>query len=133
MPAAGSRKVEIGRDQLHYMHYVEGLSQAQMAEHLGVSQATVSRLMKEHGVRARQGTAARNRAIRRQWYSKPVLEHYYVIEGMSATDLADLAGVAVSTITRWLREFGIAQRSPGELISRGKKLANRRTNARFAK
>jgi predicted transcriptional regulator len=81
----------------------KNMTQAQIADILGVSQATVSRFMKENGIRPAHdmGPGRGDSKLRADLY--PKLEAL-LSAGKSRTDAAAELRISITTVYNWLRD-----------------------------
>lgn len=85
-------------------------TQEEIADMCGVSRPTITRWMQKHGIETRDGwQQADGKYKDRKW-----LKEKYIDEQRSIADLANECGVAKTTITHWLKKFGIGVRSQSD-------------------
>lgn len=100
------------RDWLHQKHVVEGLTQKEIGDRLGVSQTSVGRRLRDHGIETklgRNGTSLSKKSKQRlndgDW-----LHREYITNGRTQEDLAEMLSVSQRHVSVKLREAGIKTR-----------------------
>lgn len=100
---------------LREKYWGEAMTQGEIAELAGVSQSEVSRAMGDLGVPTR---APEPPGDRPDYRTEEWLRARYHGDGLTQEEMAELAGVCVSTITRWMKRHGVEARIPDEEIRR---------------
>jgi len=112
-PHANERTCPYSRELLTRRVIEEGWSHAQAAEAAGISTRTVAKWV----ARARAGEPMTNRSSApKRIPSRTPKQTIDVIEKlrrlhMTAVEIAEILGMAISTVSRWLKQIGLGKRS----------------------
>lgn len=98
---------QISFDVLNELYVERALTAAQIAEELGCGETTVFRALEKYGV------PRRSKRDYRLEISQEELEQLYVAQQLSEREIAELFNTSQLTVSRRLREYGIATRSVG--------------------
>jgi DNA-directed RNA polymerase specialized sigma24 family protein len=98
--------------------YEAGMSQTEIGEVLGVSQGTVYKILKRHGIKTRE--PRRSRALSPKEEDE-VISVYEA--GMSQAEIGEVLGVSQQTVSRILERRGVKTRNPSGGVSTALALA----------
>lgn len=116
-PSCGRpRKVDLPKEELSRLLYVEKRTVKQIAEILNVSDPTIRGRIKEYGMSLESQTERLDKTL-----TKEKLEDYYHKLNYSAQKIGEIFGVSYRTIRTRLKRFGIATKR--ELRATGPKRA----------
>lgn len=87
---------------------------SEIASDQGVSYGTIRNRMVEFGIPRRSNKESKLVNSAEEYRSEEWLREKYIEEELTLSQIADLAGCAVETIFRWLREFDIPIRKRGQ-------------------
>ncbi|WP_232661237.1 TniQ family protein [Pseudonocardia sp. TRM90224] len=107
LSALNAARACLDRDELFDLYQNLRLSLREIAERVGVSRQTISRLAVEYDITLRPA-ARPNLGIDPHW-----LYEQYVVERRTLPDLARESGASASTLARWARTHGIPIRGRG--------------------
>jgi len=107
-------------ETLRRLYHGQNLSQPEIAERLGCSQATISRWMDKHEIEARE-FSANSLNPDAKWKSEDWLRQKYNKQRLSAEEMADLVGCSATNIRMWMKRYDIK-------IRRGAKSGRRSAN-----
>jgi hypothetical protein len=100
------QRVIISTEELRRRYQDEGQTLAVIAAELGCSTATISNLLRRHGITARAGRFPRRRIV----IPHERLAQLYSVERRLIKDIAQLFGVSMGTINNRRKAYGIPQR-----------------------
>lgn len=98
----------LSSDTLTQLHHDQARSLSDLARRHDLSRQTLTRIATTLGVRARPVGATPRPRRSRDW-----LAHQYLIEHRTIPEIAGMAGVSASTVSRWMRHYGIGARPRG--------------------
>lgn len=117
-------KKDIGREKLKELYLKNNFSTHKIAKLVGVKQITVFRWLKKYGIERRNLSQAQFR-FRGKIVKKPTkqeLYKLYILEKKGEPHIAKMLKTDTTTISNWLKEYGIKRRSAMEakFVSLGK-------------
>lgn len=96
------RKIPVPeKEVLCKMYLTDNMNVNDIAEHLGVSEATISRWLRGYGLTVKYDHR------RASIPEKEVLRKMYLTDNMEAQEIADHFSVPRTTVTAWLHEYGL--------------------------
>lgn len=99
---------------LREQYHVEGKSQQEVADYVGVSRSVISNRMRKHGIeRDNVGRGATG-----PWQDKPTLYELYVEENLNIHEVAEKLDTGAPVIYTWLEKHGISIRPQSEAQSK---------------
>jgi len=107
-------KIEIDKKTLEKLYCKDKLTCYQIANILGVSETTVRRRLREYGIPIRRTSEAQLKVMKRP--SREELEKLYIKLGMTLRQIAEIYGVDITTVHRWLRKYNIKRKDYEEML-----------------
>jgi hypothetical protein len=107
----------VSQDTLEQLYVTEALTIRQVADRLGVGEATVSAALRSYGIPVSLRPPRRRPA-------REILEDLYLHQGLSAREIAQRYGVHPNTPWLWLATAGIPRRPAGRRRSEESHLAS---------
>lgn len=110
------------KDWLEEKYVEDRWSQTEIAEYCGVTQSTIYKWMKKHGIEARSVSDANKGESNGAWKESPVKDYdwlyrMYVQEEKTLREIAEVGSVALRTVARWMERHDIERRNDGEQFS----------------
>jgi transposase len=98
---------DVDAETLRRLYHEEGLTQAEIAERVGVSNSTISRRMQQHDIRRRKP------GPRQKSGGNPVIIRWlYHGKGLTLKEVGKRLGIHANTVRRRMQEYDISRRSP---------------------
>ena len=104
----------ITEKELHDMYWNEGMTQREIGKVCGVSNVTVSRWIKEYGIKTRTGSESKMMGVLIP--SKSELMEMYLDQNMSMNEIAISVGVSLFSISTWMTQYKIKARTTSKSL-----------------
>lgn len=104
---------------LYEKYWCEERSMCEIADMVDMDASNILYWMEKHGIERRSKSASTTLAEEKEfgdkkYRNKEWLMRKYIQEGLSSTEIAELADTSHRTILNWLDRFDIERRTPGE-------------------
>lgn len=113
------KKIYRNEDWLYEQYHGLGKSQGEIADSAGVTESTIRRWMKEHGIERRSMSEAKSEGDTDLYTDPDWLWKQHWERGKTMVEIGESAGVSGTTIKRWMDKHGLERRSNSEAQSDG--------------